>query len=290
MRRVALVLGKRSTDGWVAHGFSRGEHESANHSCPPPLKRWATQSTMIHRISAGVALVMVLFLAPVLCQAQDVTIRDAKKDLSAAKKEIEKVVVFRSEEKGGGAFLKSEYKTLRHRRHLESKAEKKGVSKDEAERFDMANLLEKYDEQIEPEAFEMLVAYVGYVKEYRRHQELIKENEPFAEKAGRIVKELDTLIDRHGRRLCIPSLKLLYEDDPVGKVGTFNLPGVGKTVRIDGREVELLKLRTLKDYSVLIRKDSAKKRTGFLLAEIVGKDTYRTDDGTEMRGILLQAY
>ena len=26
----------------VVHGFSRGGRESADHSCPPPLKRWAT--------------------------------------------------------------------------------------------------------------------------------------------------------------------------------------------------------------------------------------------------------
>ena len=56
------VLGQRSTDGWVAHGFSRGGHESANHSCPPPLKRWATQSTMIHRINVGGSLVLAVLL------------------------------------------------------------------------------------------------------------------------------------------------------------------------------------------------------------------------------------
>ncbi|MCK4660775.1 MAG: glycosyltransferase family 39 protein, partial [Phycisphaerae bacterium] len=42
-RRRASVLREACTDGWVAHGFSRGGHESANQSCPPPLKRWATQ-------------------------------------------------------------------------------------------------------------------------------------------------------------------------------------------------------------------------------------------------------
>ncbi len=53
MHTMPLVLGQRSTDGWVAHGFSRGERESKPYSCPPPLKRWATQSTMIHRINVG---------------------------------------------------------------------------------------------------------------------------------------------------------------------------------------------------------------------------------------------
>ena len=31
--------------GGVAHGFSRGGHESVGYSCPPPLKRWGTQQT-----------------------------------------------------------------------------------------------------------------------------------------------------------------------------------------------------------------------------------------------------
>ena len=38
-----LVFRQPSIGRWVAHGFSRGEHESATHSRPPPLKRWATQ-------------------------------------------------------------------------------------------------------------------------------------------------------------------------------------------------------------------------------------------------------
>ena len=41
----------------MAHGFSRGGHESANCSSPPHLKRWATQSTAIHQISVDGALV-----------------------------------------------------------------------------------------------------------------------------------------------------------------------------------------------------------------------------------------
>ena len=236
-----------------------------------------------------VALVLLL-LAPAACQAQEITIRDTKKALSAAKEELEKVVVFRPPHEGGGAFLMSEYKRLEHRQHLERKAEKAGVSKDEAARFDLANRLEKYGEQIEPEAFEMLVAYVGFVKVYREHEALIKENESVAQKAGKIIEELDVLIDRHGRALRIASLKLLYEDDPAGKVGAFNLPGVRNKVRIDGQEVELLKLRTLEKRSILIKSDGAKQRNGFMVAEIVGKDTYKTDDGKEIPGILLQAY
>ncbi len=61
-----LVFRHTSIDGWVAHGFSRGGHESKPYSCPPPLKRWATQSTMIHRINCGRALVAVAALLLVL--------------------------------------------------------------------------------------------------------------------------------------------------------------------------------------------------------------------------------
>lgn len=231
-----------------------------------------------------------LLLSTAVCWAQETTIEDAKKDLSAAKETLEKVVVFRAEHEGGGAFLKSEYKTLKHRQNLERRAQNKGVSKDDADQFDIANRLEKYGEQIEPEAFEMLVAYVGFVKVYRKHEPLIKENESVAQKAGKIIEQLDVLIDRHGRTLRVASLRLLYEDEPVGKVGAFNLPGPRQKVQIDGKELELLRLRTLKEHAVLIKSAGAKPRKGFILAEIVGKDTYKADDGQEIAAILLQAY
>ncbi|MCK4659850.1 MAG: glycosyltransferase family 4 protein [Phycisphaerae bacterium] len=58
-----LMLRDTCTDGRVAHGFSRGGRESANHSCPPPLKRWATRLkrwathvSVIRRISGNRAL------------------------------------------------------------------------------------------------------------------------------------------------------------------------------------------------------------------------------------------
>ena len=54
---MASAVGNASREGWVAHGFSRGGHEFSSNSCPPPLKRWATQSTVIHRISVDGALV-----------------------------------------------------------------------------------------------------------------------------------------------------------------------------------------------------------------------------------------
>jgi hypothetical protein len=236
------------------------------------------------------APVVVLLLSSFHCWAQDTTLADAKKDLSAAKDKLEKAVVFREEAEGGGAFLKSEYQALEHRQHLERKAERKGLSKDEAAQFDIANRLEKYSEQTESEAFEMLAAYVGFVKVYREYEAVIKDNPAVADKVGKIIAELDTLIDRHGRALRIKSLKLLYEEDPVGKVGAFDLHGVKRTVRIDGKDVEVLKLRTLKERSVLIMRDAAKQRDGFIVAEIVGKDTYTTEAGDEILGILLQAY
>jgi hypothetical protein len=236
------------------------------------------------------ALLVILLSAPAVGQAQELTIDHAKRDLTAAKEELEKVVVFRPTAEGGGAFLKSEHLAREHRAHLEQKAEQKGVAKNQAAQFDLANRLERYEGQIEPEAFQMLVAYVGFVKVARQHETVIQENETVATKVEEIIEELDTLIGRHGRALRIESLKLLYRDDAVGKVGTFDLHGTRESVLIDGEAVELLKLRTLKERSVLIRKDGAKQRSGFIVAEILGKDTYRTDDGREIPGILLQAY
>ena len=74
------------------------------------------------------AQLAILFLTTIPCLAQEATITDAKRELSAAKRELDKVVVFRPTEEGGGAFLKSEYKALKHQRHLERKAEAKGLS------------------------------------------------------------------------------------------------------------------------------------------------------------------
>ena len=39
----------------------------------------------------GTAQIVILLLVPVLCRAQEITIADAKKDLSAAKEELEEV-------------------------------------------------------------------------------------------------------------------------------------------------------------------------------------------------------
>jgi hypothetical protein len=143
---------------------------------------------------------------------------------------------------------------------------------------------------VEPEALKMLEAYVGFAKAYQKHKETIKEDQEFARKVEVAMERLDALVDRHGPRLALPSLQMLYEDDPVGKVGAFKLYGKKAKLRIDGKDVEQLEIRTLKDLSILIISGGAKKRKGFLLAEIVGKGTYKTDDGQEIRGILLQAY
>ncbi len=66
---VAQASSLHSKQG-VAHGFSRGGRESADHSCPPPLKRWATHTSVIHRINRGRALVVCsLLLAVILANA-----------------------------------------------------------------------------------------------------------------------------------------------------------------------------------------------------------------------------
>ena len=44
---VGASVFRRVPHGRVAHGFSRGGHESPVHSSPPPLKRWATQPASV---------------------------------------------------------------------------------------------------------------------------------------------------------------------------------------------------------------------------------------------------
>ena len=225
-----------------------------------------------------------------VCLAQETTVRDAKRALSNAKEELEKSVYFRKQDEGGGAFLISEHKRIEHQVALEKKAEEKGLAKTEAVKFDYGKRLEKYEEQIEPEAFQMLIAYVGFVKACRKYEPQIKADEEFAEVVGTMRKDLDALIERHGRRLLIASLKLLYQDDPVSQVGAFNLRGKSETVRIDGREYELLKRQSVKERAILLNREGAVIRKGFLIAEIVGRETYRTEDGKSIDAFMLQAY
>jgi hypothetical protein len=248
--------------------------------------------------------VVILLASPALTRAQDVALWEAKRDISNAKEQIEKVVVFceaceasgKIEERpcphcqGHGVLLKCEAERIKHRDHLERRAKRAGASADRYAEFDAGNRLAGYEKEIEPQALEMLVAYVGYVKMCRRHEEIVKEDGEFAGEIADTIKQLDGLIDRHARRLRLRSLRMLYEEDPVGKVGIFKLYGIRKPVRIDGQELEHLKLRTLKGCSILIRKSEAKERKGYLLAEIVGKDTYKTDDGQSITAIMLRPW
>lgn len=236
--------------------------------------------------------------------AQEVTLIDAEKELDAARDELKKVVSMcrhckatgAIEEKtcphcgGRGAMLKSEAKLVAHRMQLEQTAERKGVSKNKYADFDIASRLTKYEEKFEPEAFDLLKAYVGYVKTYRKHKDLINEDERLTRRTEQTIEQLDKLIDRHGPSLAIRSLGMLYKDDPAGKVGAFKLYGKQGVVRIEGEDADRLEMRTLKSHAILLIKSQAKPRNGFILAEIVGKDTYKTEAGKEIRGILLRAY
>jgi len=64
--KTDLLFRRPSPGGWVAHGFSRGGRELTEGSCPPPLKRRATRSSMTHRISRGLALVRIAVVLMVL--------------------------------------------------------------------------------------------------------------------------------------------------------------------------------------------------------------------------------
>jgi hypothetical protein len=245
-----------------------------------------------------------LFAAVSACRADEITLSYAKSELTAAMAKLQKVVTFceycnatgKTDDKtcthcnGQGAILKAEEKLIGHKAYLETRAEQAGVARDRYAEFDIAHRLEKYEKDIEPEALKMLAAYVDFAKAYQKHKEVIKEDEEFAQQVEKAMERLDALIDRHGPRLSVPSMRMLYEDKPVGKVGAFKLYGNKKTLRIDGKDVEQLQIRTLKEYSILIMEGEAKKRKGFLLAEIIGKDTYHTDDGQDIPGILMQAY
>lgn len=252
----------------------------------------------------SLARVGALLVVAAVCHAQPITLRDAQKEIVEAKKELDKAVTFcphcratgTIDEKacphcnGQGALLKSEAEYLAHTRHLEERAERAGARKDNYAAFDVAKRLPALKENLESEALEMLAAYVAYAKVYREHEKLLAEDERFAEKARQVIDLVDKLIDKHAARLNVPCLKMLYDDDPVGKVGAFTLHGTARNVCIDGKNVQCLKLRTLKEYSLLIRNGQARKRNGYILAEILGKQVYTTDDGQKIRAVLLQAY
>jgi hypothetical protein len=251
-----------------------------------------------------IAVWILLLAVASVGRADEITLNYAKKGLTAAMAEVRKVVTFcedcqatgKIEDKscakcrGQGAILKAEEKLLDHKAYLETRAEQAGVARDRYTEFDIAHRLDKYEKEIQPEALKMLVAYVGFAKAYQKHKEAMKEDEEFAQKVEQAMERLDALVDRHGPRLGLPSLQMLYEDEPAGKVGAFKLYGRKEKLRIDGQDVERLEIRTLKEHSILIIQGAAKKRKGFLLAEITGKGTYKTEDGKEIRGILLQAY
>lgn len=250
------------------------------------------------------AFYVAFLMAAPLCPAQEIALRDAKKEITAAMEEVKKVASFCRQCKATGAvegktcprcqgrraMLKSEERLLTHRAQLELKAEKAGLPKDKYADFDMADRLTKYDQKIEPEALELFTAYVGFVKACDKHKDLVSQDERFARLIKQTTERLDRLIDRHGPRLVIRSMTMLYEDDPVGKVGAFRLYGKKGKVRIGGKDVEWLQMRTFKQHSILLIRSGAKQRSGFVLAEIIAKGTHQTDDGKEIQGILMQAY
>ena len=235
-------------------------------------------------------LVLPTLFMTMACYAQETTIVDAKRALSAAKKDLEKELVIFSKERGGGAYLKSEYDRMFQERQLERKAERLGDSKENAEKYDIANRLETYKEKYNEEAFKAFVPLVAFIKTCRQYEEFIKQDTAFQEKVDQLTGDLDDLLDRHAPHMLQDSLKFLYLDDPKGKIGTFKLPSPSKTVTINGEQIEVIELVTLKDQSILLNKNKAKERKDYVFAEIVGKEEYKTDDGETITGILLKAY
>jgi len=258
------------------------------------------------RSNAVRTFIFCLLLLPAagVCLANNDALWDAKHDIVEAKKELNKIVTFCRECDasgkldgktcrfcdGLGLMLKAEEKVVEHRFDLKEKAERLGISKDRYAELDVAKRLDSFKKEIEPEAFKMLTAYVGYMKAYQKHEETLKQDEKFAKKAAKVVTDMDRLIDRHATKLKLDSLKLLREEDPAGKVGVFRFLKRGTKVRIDGKEYERLELRTLKDTAILINRTDAKRHKGLIVAEIIGKDTYKTEAGQEIQGILMQAH
>ena len=254
-------------------------------------------------MKALVSFTMLCLICPASF-TQEPTLIDVNRELDAARDELKKVVTMCRSCRGSGqiegqacpqcdgrgAMLKSEAKLLAQRAQLEQTAEQKGVSKDTYADFDIAGRLTKYNEQMEPEAFALLKGYVGYVKVCRKYKDLIDQDEKLARQTAESVEHLDKLIDRHARHLTIRSLEMLYEDDPTGKVGAFRFYGTKGVVRIAGEEYSRIQMRTLKTHDILLNRSRAKPRAGFVLAEIVGKGTYQSDDGKSISGVLLQAY
>lgn len=247
---------------------------------------------------------IVWLAAAALCQAQEVTFREAKNEIRAAREKVTEVVTFCSRCEltgkldgkecpycgGFGATLKSEGEMIRHRTHLKGRAVRAGAEPEEHAQFDVAKRLAAFEGKLEPETLELLPAYVGYVKAYEKHKAVVKEDEKLVQRIAREIELLDEIVDRYGARLRVQSLRLLYENDPVGKVGAFRFYGKTADVKIDGQPAERIELRTLKDRAILLLKTEAKQREGFVLGEIVGKDTYQTDDGKSIKAIMIRPW
>lgn len=265
------------------------------------------------------------FLIATQCLAQETTIVDVKRDLAQAREKLDQVVVFCdwcdgagkldgkkcSHCEGLGAMLIPESKHLAHKRSLEKQAVRKGRPKSDYAAFDIADRLTAFEKQYDEEAFKALAAYVDYLKVCRQYADLIKADEKVSADTRRVIDGMERIVARYGRRLRVASMKMLYEQhasekdstgdssgyssgyssgDSSPEVGTFVLYGKKGVVKIDGQEAELYRIRTLKDCAILVKTAGAAKRKGFLLAEIIGKDTYTTDAGKEIKAILMQAY
>ena len=235
--------------------------------------------------------------------AQEFTLYDAKREMRKVRDEVKKHVVFPSDrnplditvanikELGPeNAVLKSELMLLEHRAGLEHRAARAGQDRTQWSAYDVAGRLEDLEKKIQLEFVEFLPAYVAFAKAYQKDKKTLAEDKAFLDKVETAFKQLNAIVNRHGPDYCLKSTTLLYEDDPTGKIGTFHFVGSKGTVKIDGRAAQRFELRTVDEYCILLIKGDAPKRNGFVLGEIVGKQVYKTDDGTELKAILIEAH
>ena len=235
--------------------------------------------------------------------AQEFTLYDAKREMRQVRDEVKKHVVFPSDrnplditvanikELGPeNAVLKSELKLLEHRAGLEQRAARAGQGRAEWSTHDVAGRLKEIEGEVQPEFIEFLPAYVAFAKAYHKDREILEQDKPFLAKVEEAYQQLNGIMNRQGPDYLLKSATMLYQDDPTGKIGAFRFVGSKGTVKIDGREAKRFELRTLDDCGILLIEGNAPKRNGFVLGEILGKQTYKTDDGTELKAILIEAH
>ena len=235
--------------------------------------------------------------------AQEFTLFDAKREMREVRDEIKKYVVFPRDrnpldvtvaniaELGPeNAVLKSELKLLEHRAGLEQRAARAGQQRAAWATHDVADRLKTLKDEIQPEFIEFLPAYVAFAKAYHKSKPVLAQDKGFLEKVEEAFAQISEIVNRHGPDYRLKSGAMLYEADPAGKIGVFHFVGSKGMVEIDGKPAKRYELRTLDEFCILLIEGNAPQRKGFILGEIRGKQTYKTDDGAELKAILIESH